>query len=421
MTKPVPVGVAASAATRSAAAGDIPALAGVGTLRRWDAEPRGSAVDALIKAMTILPFDLPPRVVMHEDVALYPGGAVAVRDPLRGILVCDPLESLCFAGDAAIRLRLAVADQSGVATLSHEAAGIVLRQGLPRNLPPQAVSVIADARGLPLSAGRFGPVLVQWLAGGATLWPLVEAPALLALAATIAAVPVDPAGLPLDANDWYPPASADLLSPAIADYIGDLLAPEVSDAVRFALVDVCVDGEGALAEQMAASLAVLPAAFRFSPSLYPGDPPPDWAGCGPRLRRDCDPLVFLAIQPVGGARRAIQALRRAAGGLRAILVDAALTECPLDSDAAAFMALQAGPQGRLGMLLAPPAEPAELCGLAATLAEETGGTAFAASPCWGFCQRIGPDGQQAGNAGWFGMGAGLDELDDIMLAATGYA
>jgi hypothetical protein len=39
---------------------------------------------------------------------------------------------------------------------------------------------------------------------------------------------------------------------------------------------------------------------------------------------------------------------------------------------------------------------------------------IAVAPAWGFCHRIGSDGEESGNAGWFGMGVGLDEVDDLL-------
>ena len=55
----------------------------------------------------------------------------------------------------------------------------------------------------------------------------------------------------------------------------------------------------------------------------------------------------------------------------------------------------------------------ELYALAADLAREIGGDVIAASPCWGFCHRVGRHANEAGNASWFGMGPGLDELEDL--------
>jgi hypothetical protein len=144
------------------------------------------------------------------------------------------------------------------------------------------------------------------------------------------------------------------------------------------------------------------------------------------MRRRTHPLVLLGVETVGDAWRTILACQKTVRNRNAVVVNettAGTGTAPvsLDSDAAMFVARRAGPDGHLGLLLAPPSGgPADLYALAAELAQERAAGVVAASPCWGFCHRIGPDGEEAGNASWFGMGPGLDELDDLMPDVTGW-
>jgi hypothetical protein len=145
-------------------------------LRRLDAVCLWPDVKALCPQLRAIRLTVPPRAILEEDIAVYPGGALAIRDPLRGVLVCDPAAATTVTGTGAVRLRNAVANGGGTAAILHMRTGIVLQNDLPHRLPPQAVSLLSDARSLPGLASQHGPVLIQWLAGGATLWPLVSAP-----------------------------------------------------------------------------------------------------------------------------------------------------------------------------------------------------------------------------------------------------
>jgi hypothetical protein len=86
----------------------------------------------------------------------------------------------------------------------------------------------------------------------------------------------------------------------------------------------------------------------------------------------------------------------------------------LHSDAALFLARTAGPLGRLGVVIPMPASPLELYALAHEVALVSRARIIAVAPAWGFCHRIEPDGEESGNAGWFGMGIGLDEVDGLV-------
>jgi hypothetical protein len=85
----------------------------------------------------------------------------------------------------------------------------------------------------------------------------------------------------------------------------------------------------------------------------------------------------------------------------------------LHSDAALFLARKAGPLGRLGVAIPTPVSPLDLYALTHEVALVSQARIIAVAPGWGFCHRIGPDGEESGNAGWFGMGVGLDEVNDL--------
>jgi hypothetical protein len=54
------------------------------------------------------------------------------------------------------------------------------------------------------------------------------------------------------------------------------------------------------------------------------------------------------------------------------------------------------------------------------MAYEGEATVTVSAPASGFCHRIDRLGQEAGNAAWFGMGAGLDEMD-VFAACDNWA
>jgi hypothetical protein len=86
----------------------------------------------------------------------------------------------------------------------------------------------------------------------------------------------------------------------------------------------------------------------------------------------------------------------------------------LHSDAALFLARKAGALGRLGVAIPTPLSPLDFYALTHEVALVSRARIIAVAPAWGFCHRVGPDGEETGNAGWFGMGVGLDEVDDLL-------
>jgi hypothetical protein len=168
----------------------------------------------------------------------------------------------------------------------------------------------------------------------------------------------------------------------------------------------------------AEGLAMLPSCFQQDPASVPGAPA-DWLIGTAYLQDSTGNFALLGVDDVSSPFTTIRALRDAIddGEVLAFgengdaLADRAV---PLHSDAALFVARKAGTRGRLGIVVRSPASPVDLYVQAHEVACSTGTRITAIAPCWGFCHRVGPDGVEAGNAGWYGMGAGLDEVDSLI-------
>lgn len=369
---------------------------------------------------------LPIRQIATGDIALLPGGIITARHPTT-CLVCDPQQAVTLDDDAARQVRRVLAGRAGVATLINTEDGVTLRSVLPDLLPPQCASIVGDASNLPGSAAFAGPVVIQWFATGATMWPMLPAPPALALAASIAAAPLSEDASPTAAEFWDASDAEtrqNLLATSLENYLCELLPAELSDDLRFGLMDHCVAGNECLASELAEMLAAVPACFRADPKLCPGEPASSWSNGVALLRRARRPLAMLGIERCTDPRRAVEALREAIADESAVIFHET-SEAPrgvsalLNSDAALFVARWAGRGGRLGVILETHQTPSSLYALASELARSAGATVVAAAPCWGFCHRIAHNGSESGNAGWFGMGVGLDELDLLAAGVSG--
>ena len=372
---------------------------------------------------------LPPRALAARDIALLPGGAVTIRDQ-NAILVCDPAEANTFNETEAKRLRRVLGVRADVATVSHAGEGIVLTRRVPKSLPPQAVTVVPDASKLPVRTGFTGAVLIQWSTRGAVAWPLVAAPPTFALAASIAATPLAESrpGLVRQASPLAPETwSADdaearfqLIAPALGEHAVDVIADTVRGDLRDALIGVCVRGSESLAWRIAQGLAMLPSCFLEDPAAIPGSPPASWRQAADHVRDATENLVLLGLDNMFGPVATIRALRDVIEDAEVLAVAGngdALPggPVPLHCDTGIFLARQAEEHGRLGLVMPMPASPVDLYTLAHDVAAMTGVRVIAVAPAWGFCHRVAPSGEESGNAGWFGMGAGLDEVD-VMFA-----
>jgi hypothetical protein len=404
---------------------DLGAPAALARLRRvafgwptWPAEDRL----AWLRSQEIV---LPPRALAEPDAAILPGGAVVLRGP-DGILVCDPLEAITFSEPEARRLRNALRRRADALHLLHREAGVVQVAQLPKTLPAQAVTIVPDASRLSGRAAVPGPALVQWCGRGAVAWPMVAAPIPFAVAGSVTAAAVSPRGAPVEAALWHAPqvgARCRLLGPGIAEHSSDLLADEIPDDMRHAIVEFCLAHREGLTRRIAVALAMLPSCFYADATVPPGGQPDGWVDGMAHIHAATQQQALLGLENVADPLAVIRALRGIIDQPDALVfaeVDDAThgtphgAPVPLWHDAAWFLARRTPANGRIGVIVAAPAMPVDLYVLASNLAAATGAPVLAAAPGWGFCHRIGPDGTEWGNAAWFGMGAGLDEMDILI-------
>lgn len=371
---------------------------------------------------------LPPCPIEDKEVALLPGGAIVLRSP-DAILVCDPIEVATFGLAEMRHLRRVLRKRQDVSTLMHTPHGVMLLRRVPKQLPPQAVTVVPNASKLPIRISFSGPIMIQWCHNGAVARPFVAAPDLLALAASVAAAPwVDGAPSPgcrgpvITSERWHAVDAEDrwrLAGDAVAERLSALVDDTVCDELRFDLMTACVDGSESLAARIAKALAVLPSCFAADPDSLPGAPPRVWRPAMDHIRSSLHPRSLLGVDELGDPLAAIRALRGLLEYADVIAIARDGTRLPggavaLHSDAALFVARQAAPHGRLAVMVPTPQSPVELYALCHEAGLLTGGRVIGVAPCWGYCHRIDPEGSESGNAGWFGMGAGLDEADLIV-------
>jgi hypothetical protein len=364
---------------------------------------------------------LPPRALSETDIAILPGGAVTLRGP-DGILLCDPADAVTLSEAEARQLRTALRRRTDATHLLHLNGGVVQSVKLPIRLPPQAVTIAQDASRLPGRLAINGPVLIQWSRKGAVAWPMVQAPAAFALAASVAAMPVARQGQPLAAEQWHAPdvaARCRLLGPGIAEHAGDLLTGEVPDELSDAMIEACVAGPDGLLRRIAAGLAMLPTCFQADASVPPGGRPTTWRSGIAHIERAAHAQALLGLGDVADPVAALRTLRGLLDFPDALIVteisDIRDAEAvPLRHDAAAFLVRRTQVPGRIALIVPVPAMPVDLYALAGMLADSLGTAVTAIAPCWGFCHRIDANGAEAGNAGWFGMGAGLNDMDVLI-------
>ncbi len=373
---------------------------------------------------------LPLAATADLSLVLLPGGALAVRGPDE-TLVCDPQSCVVFSHDqlAPLRAQLtAAAAQTSALAVPHPPRG------------PGTITLLADARHLvalqPDCVGWTGPALLRCYADGAVAWSLTPAPDCLVLAASVLGVPLaglDPASVPegrlVATSAGAPPdeawqaATAELrfriVSLGLAEHVDALLAAELSDSLRHAVIDACCDGEASLAARLTEALGVLPACL--PPACLP-DPvgpdgmalPPPWSAA----LASCDRpgLALLGVSPAAPPSRTIPALRSLPELSDARLFRPGGAAVPLLSDAALFLARRRDDDPTLGLWLPLPTHPLALYRLADRIARRLATPVLAVAPGWGFCHQADPTGlQDTGNAAWFGLGIDLDELDEATL------
>jgi len=371
---------------------------------------------------------LAPRALAESDIAILPGGAVASRGPGE-ILVCDPTEAVALSWPEARALYATLRRRVDARHLLHVDAGIVQVDRLPRVPTAQAATIVQEAIRLPGRLTLPGPVLVRWCHRGAVAWPMAEAPALLALAASITSAAVSRGSMPVAAGDWHAPdaeARSLLLCSGIARQITRLLGDEIPDGLRLPITETCVNGDDSLARRMSAALAMLPACFDGDAAAWFGGPVNGWNRAAAYMYTASPSRVLLGAGDLPDPVAALHGLRAILEQSDALVLaeDGDVPHCgpvSLWDDTVLFLGRRLQPGDRFGVIIPAPATPVDFYALASRLAEHLGTIITAHAPCWGFCHRIGPDGTEAGNAAWFGMGAGLDEVDVLIgdLGLTG--
>ena len=361
-----------------------------------------------------------------SDVVLLPGGIVALRRP-EGVLVPDPISAVVFSAAEAERLRAAVSKRSDAVSLVHEPLGVTSRSRLPRQPVAQCVTVLAEGNRLPRCAQISGPVLVNWCDGGAVAWAMRAAPPLAALAVHASAIPLLTGTTPVAAEMWAAhgvTACRELIAPGIAECANDLLLDEICEELRCDILARCIDGSSSLAGMIADLLTTLPSCFHADPEQARGCISSEWQN-GETLLQEAGPdHALFGLEAIADASRLIELLCLTFPPSQATLCletgkPSRGVTVPIDSEAAKFLARRAVRTGRLALIV--PTDglaPTDLYGLANSLTL-SGVTVTMFAPAWGFRHRIAPGGQEAGNAAWFGMGPGLDELE--VLAADDFA
>lgn len=398
---------------------DLTTPTGLALLRRFDAQFHRLAPAAREAALASLQLVL-PLAERAEGLLVLPGGALAWRDG-ETILVPDPGSATALT--EAAPLRHAVMAAKGL-TVGHEADGLCIAEAavhMPQSatLLPRA-AVLAPL--LPALAEWRGPAVVHWHGQGAVVWEMVPAPPPLALAVSLTGEPLAP-GATLPRFLWAM-AGADeiyqLLSSGLSAHLDDILASEISDALRFALVAQWTDGEESLASRFADGLALLPSAFTAEATQPAGRAAlAGWPRVAARLW-PAQALIGIAAAEAAGRwdaalRQAfLLALRETQPPGTYLLAEAARTEpAPLADLAADRLIRGTAPAFAALAPLAAEEKPAALLRQVNALALRLGVPVLLAVPDWGLCHLLDPAGTSGcGNGIGYGLGAALELFED---------
>ncbi len=399
----------------------------IALLRRLDVA-LASTPDAAVPQLSVTTLLRPASSA--SSLVLLPGGTLAIHG-VDETLVCSPQSCIVFSRGQLTALRAAL-NVAEALVVTHRPSGIELADGTG-GLATQSVTIVAEAGCLaglhPAVDGWSGPALLRWHPAGAVAWSLTAAPACLDLAASVLGVPLanlDAAALadgrlvataisPPSAETWHADtaeARFRTVSLGLAEHTDSLLAADLSDALRHAVVEACSDGEASLAARLSDALSLLPACFDADPAVHVGMAHLPWSASVPAQQPG---TALLGLAPLGPPARTISLLRSLLDGTAAIFRrDGAAV--PLASDAALFLARRQETDPTLGLRLPLPADPLALYGLADRLACRLATPVLAVAPDWGFSHQADPTGvQEFGNAAWFGLGLDLDDLDDATL------
>ncbi|MBC9207718.1 hypothetical protein IBL26_12810 [Roseomonas aerophila] len=398
---------------------DLASPAGLALLRRFDAQFHRLPVAARDAAVRGLQLAL-PLAARAQGLLVLPGGALAWRDG-ESVLVGDPASSVGVTTSREA-LQKAVSDQSGTFFIQHGKNGLQLGHdsvffGQSATWAPQA-SLYADI--LPALAEWRGPAMIHWHDTGAAVWEMVPAPPPLALAVSLVGEALE-AGPPLPRFVWSVAGSDECfqhLSSGLAAHLDEWLAPEVSDALRFALIAHWTDGEDSVASRLADGLGWLPRAF----AADPGRPASlDMLTHWPRAAAALPPhaaLLGLAVAEAGEAwspqlRRDFLAALRAEWPAAALLAESgSAAPTPLDTLAADRMVRAGTPALAALAPLDVIDTPQGLLRRADSVALRLGAPVLLAVPAWGLCHQLDPAGLRVlGNGAAYGLGAGLEAFE----------
>ncbi|MFC4169096.1 hypothetical protein ACFOY6_17315 [Pseudoroseomonas aestuarii] len=403
---------------------DLSSPAGMALLRRFDAQLRQfPTLDEQRAAVRHLQCLL-PLSDRATGLLLLPGGSLALREG-SSILVCDPVSARWLAGGRALRESLSVLP--GALHVVCQEDGVCLAQGEAFVGAVQAASWLPEAAMLapfhPACAGLAGPAVLRWSAWGAVLWRMQTASPSLAIGISVSGEALPPDGACIPCEIWDAPHGDEryqLLSSGLFAHLDELLGNEVSDILRFELVDHWTDGDDCMASQLADQLGELPACF-----ARPWNRPVGlaalhaWPSLAAALMPAAPPHAILGIahedwrgkwQPV--SRHAfLKTLRRLLPGTLPVELRWEAPSLPPQ----ALRQLDADRQIRscaanCAALLPLPSAFEEGLRLARQVAEACGTPVHWIVPAWGLSQRCDPDGGGEGNAAWYGLAFSAPEV-----------
>lgn len=244
---------------------DLGTPSGMALLRRFDAQLRQFQTLEEQRAAVRQLACVPPLSDRAAGLLLLPGGSLAFRQG-SAVLVCDPLSARWLAGGEALRESLSVLP--GVLHIAHKEDGVCLSQRRSSPGVVQLATWLPEAAGLaalhPACAGVTGPAVLRWSEWGAVLWRMQPAPPSLALGISVSGEALPQDGNCVPCEIWDAPHGDEryqLLSSGLFAHLDELLGNEVSDILRFELVDHWTDGDECMASRLADRLGALPACF----------------------------------------------------------------------------------------------------------------------------------------------------------------
>jgi hypothetical protein len=398
---------------------DLTAPAGLALLRRFDAQfhrlpaaGRGAAVRDLHLGL--------PLGARAQGLLVLPGGALAWREG-ESVLVCDPASSVGVTTSREA-LQAAVSDQFGTLFIQHGKNGLQLGRdsvfsGQSVAWVPRA-SLYADI--LPALAEWRGPAMIHWQDSGAAVWEMVPAPPPLALAVSLVGEALEPEA-PLPGFLWAyggPDECYQHLSSGLAAHLDEWLAPEVSDALRFALIAHWTDGDDSVASRLADGLGWLPRAFAADPARLTGfDMLSHWPRAAAALPAQAA-LLGLAAAETGEAwspqlRRDFLAALRAEWPAVTLLAESGTGAAVALDALAADRLVRAGMPALAALSALTAADtPQGLLRRAEAIAARIDAPVLLAVPAWGLCHQLDPAGHRVwGNGTAYGLGAGLEAFE----------